>query len=166
MPFPNSARVLDLFSGSGILGFEALSRGAQEALFVDIHKKVAAQLQTVLKQWPHGRTKVFTADCNKWLNHHTHEAPFDLIFLDPPFHQPELLEKCLTTIQTLGYLAQNGAIYFERGQQATVNIPAGLQIHREKRFGSVVGTLLVTHTDANDQTAHVSSSNNTDSTTD
>lgn len=142
MPFPQSARVLDLFAGSGILGFEALSRGAQEACFVDLHKKVCAQLQSLIKQWPHGQAKVYTGDTCKWLSHHAQLGPFELIFLDPPFHQPELLEKCLQLIQDLGYLDADGAIYFERAQQAKVDIPQGFIIHREKRFGSVIGTLL------------------------
>lgn len=152
MSFPQQQRVLDLFAGSGILGFEALSRGAQEAHFVDLHKKVCAHLQRLAQQWPQTTSKVHTADTCKWLSHHAQLGPFDMIFLDPPFHQPELLEKCLTLIERHGYCDPQGVIYFERAQHAKVIIPKGFHIHREKKFGAVIGTLLLTNSpdDTND----------------
>ena len=79
------ARVLDLFAGTGQLGLEALSRGAREAVFVDASKK---SLATVKKNVAlcgfSARAKLVGGDAMAYLARA--EGPFDLVFLDPPYH--------------------------------------------------------------------------------
>lgn len=87
------SRFLDLFSGSGAIGIEALSRGAKEAVFVENNKKAAECIKDNLKH-----TKLF--DKGRLMQKHVLTAlemleregePFDYIFMDPPYNQ--LLEK-------------------------------------------------------------------------
>lgn len=79
------SRVLDLFSGTGSLGIEALSRGARDAVFVDANKKSAdilrKNLQKLKVQEP---TQIIQKDVLSFLKTYDGE-PFDLIFSDPPF---------------------------------------------------------------------------------
>lgn len=77
------ARALDLFSGSGALGIEALSRGAAEATFVDLHRKAADAIKRNLAR-AKLRGTVRLQDAAKFLAA-APEGAFDLVFADPPF---------------------------------------------------------------------------------
>ena len=82
-------RVLDIFSGTGNLGIEALSRGAAQAVFIDSHRESAEVIRKNLEITRFAdRAKVVVQDAAgalKWLSRS--EAPFHLVFLDPPYHQ-------------------------------------------------------------------------------
>ena len=76
-------RVLDLFAGSGILGFEALSRGAHSVTFVDSSYRAIKQLYDNAEQLGFPHIEVLHSDAMDFL--HSQPEPYDLIFLDPPF---------------------------------------------------------------------------------
>jgi 16S rRNA (guanine966-N2)-methyltransferase len=77
------SRVLDLFAGTGSVGIEALSRGAEEAVFVEKHPKAVATLRTNLHRTRlDAKARVFQADVFKFLNGDC--SPFDLIYIAPP----------------------------------------------------------------------------------
>ncbi len=76
-------RCLDLYAGSGALGFEALSRGAREVVFVDRDPRVARSLAESLTRFGSRAGKVHRADAQAFLREPG--EPFDLVFLDPPF---------------------------------------------------------------------------------
>jgi 16S rRNA (guanine966-N2)-methyltransferase len=82
-------RVLDIFAGTGNLGIEALSRGAVYAVFVDSHRESAEVIKKNLESTRlSARGKVLVQDAAaalKWLARG--EAPFHLVFLDPPYHE-------------------------------------------------------------------------------
>ena len=79
------ARVMDLFAGSGALGFEAASRGAREAFLVEQDPAVADTLRdTVTRLKAGGRVHIVQADALAWLQAPLH-GRFDLVFVDPPF---------------------------------------------------------------------------------
>jgi 16S rRNA (guanine966-N2)-methyltransferase len=82
-------RVLDIFAGTGNLGIEALSRGAAYAVFVDSHRESAEVIKKNLESTRlSARGKVVVQDAAaalKWLARG--EAPFHLVFLDPPYHE-------------------------------------------------------------------------------
>lgn len=79
------ARVLDLFSGTGSLGIEALSRGAKSVHFVDAHpKSIQILRQNIEKLKINEDHKIQTGDVFQFLKKYK-EEPFDLIFIDPPF---------------------------------------------------------------------------------
>lgn len=90
------AQVLDAFAGSGALGFEALSRGARHVTFLEKHPSASKQLLDNLSILKASNASVHTGDAIQWLN--TQEHDFDLVFLDPPFHQ-QLLQPALNALK-------------------------------------------------------------------
>ena len=83
-PEIKGARVLDLFAGTGALGLEALSRGAASVQFVDDGNKANALIkQNINNLGVRADTKIYRRNATKLGENRT--APFDLIFLDPPY---------------------------------------------------------------------------------
>ena len=81
----SGAIVLDLFSGSGALGFEALSRGAEHVTFVERDRKLAALLERTARDWDvEENCTVVCADVPGWLTGRE-AGEFDIVFADPPF---------------------------------------------------------------------------------
>ena len=79
-------RVLDLYAGSGALGIEALSRGAEEATFVDSHAAAARAVRENLERVGSERGRVFRADVSSFLRGAArHGDRWDLVLLDPPY---------------------------------------------------------------------------------
>lgn len=81
--------VLDLFAGAGTLGLEALSRGAAKAVFVDSSRPAIATLRDNLYKlgWP-SRGKLVQREALRWLRSPSPEhAPWDVVFIDPPYGQ-------------------------------------------------------------------------------
>ncbi|MFN3385847.1 MAG: RsmD family RNA methyltransferase [Candidatus Thermochlorobacter sp.] len=100
-------QVLDLFAGSGILGIEALSRGAARCTFVEQNRKVIQMLAQSLKFLQlEEQTQLVQTDALRFLEWTT--AQYDLIFADPPYkfeHHHELLDKIFSRNLLAGYLA-------------------------------------------------------------
>lgn len=134
MPYLPGAVVLDVFAGSGALGFEALSREAQSAVLLEKNASASKMLQenaTTLK----ANAQVFKVDSLSWLQ--TCDTPFDVIFLDPPFGKG-LLPNCIATIESKNLLAAKGWIYIEsESELSDLNIPLTWSLHREKNAGMV-----------------------------
>lgn len=77
--------VLDPYAGSGALGFEALSNGAESVLFIDNDKEAQRAIGTNIKKLElEGKAKLVRANCSSWSDHNPDEK-FDLILLDPPY---------------------------------------------------------------------------------
>ena len=111
-PLIPGARCLDLFAGSGALGFEAMSRGAREVVFVDSHSLAVKALRENIALLGDGSAEVIQSGALEWLSRQPAE-PFDVVFLDPPFRQ-DLLEPCCQRLDEAGWLASPAAIYLER----------------------------------------------------
>jgi 16S rRNA (guanine966-N2)-methyltransferase len=92
MPTIKDARCLDLFAGSGALSFEALSRGAQSAVMIDQSPQVIAVLQENAALLKINTAEFYCATSPQGLKK-LHLTPFDIVFLDPPFHQ-QLIAPC------------------------------------------------------------------------
>ena len=126
---------LDLFAGSGALGFEAASRGATRVVMVEQAPKVAHSLQQHVQTLGAQTIEVMQVDAWHWLKNNT--ETFDVIFLDPPFHKnwvPELLPLLLPILKS------NGVVYCE-----TMNgVPhlAGWCTVKQKKAGRVHYELL------------------------
>lgn len=129
------ARVLDLFSGSGALGLESLSRGAKEVVFNDFAKDSLAILKknlSALKIPVNGEeAKVCNYDYAVCLD--TLRGAFDLIFLDPPYRFDYGI-KALEKIAARGLLGENGIAVYERDRPFEGAI-AGLEKYDERRYG-------------------------------
>ncbi|MGC7870439.1 16S rRNA (guanine(966)-N(2))-methyltransferase RsmD [Desulfosporosinus sp. SYSU MS00001] len=114
------ARVLDLFSGTGNLALEALSRGAREAVLVEKSHNALEVIQENIGRLGLGpKTKVLHMDAFKYLENCSDEA-YDLIFLDPPYHK-ELVLQSLKTLSSSTYLAPNGVIIAETAKDELLN---------------------------------------------
>jgi 16S rRNA (guanine966-N2)-methyltransferase len=121
------ARVLDLFAGSGALGFEAASRGAAEVQLVEKDAQLAASLRDSAQRLHAQAVQVECADALAWLGRAPDRA-FDLAFLDPPFQggMHEAAQRALAP-----WLAPGAWVYVEQGVQGTIAPPAGWRLHRE-----------------------------------
>jgi 16S rRNA (guanine(966)-N(2))-methyltransferase RsmD len=104
-----SARVLDIFAGSGSLGLEALSRGAREVVFVDSARDAAAAIASNLEKLRlAGRARIISADFRRALGELARRREcFSLIFIDAPFAADSTAE-VLALIGHLGLLAPDG----------------------------------------------------------
>lgn len=101
---------LDVFSGSGAMGFEALSRGAKKVTFIDNSRQVIQNLRVNAEVLAVTEADFYCCDFMKENPFHTQQ--FDLVFLDPPFQQRYIPEACRLLLSR-GLLKKNALIYFE-----------------------------------------------------
>lgn len=132
------ARVLDLFAGTGALGLEAVSRGAAEALFVE-NGRVGQRLlaENIAKLRMDDQAKVMRSDATRlgaWPM-----APFDLIFLDPPYGKG-MGQKALTAALAGGWIAERALVVWE--ESTPQNPPEGFTRIDTRKYGDTHVTLL------------------------
>ena len=129
-------RVLDLFAGTGQLGLEALSRGAEHCTFVDQRREAAALVKENVKlcrfedraRVVQGESQAFLRACGE---------KFDVIFLDPPY-QTNLLEQCIEKITRFDILREHGIIVCESGTEWTIPpLEPPYEAGREYRYGQI-----------------------------
>ena len=141
-PDIHAARCLDLFAGSGVLGLEALSRGAASCDFVE---RDAATL---------GRVENHLATLDARDRGHCHRIGainfleqaadrWDIVFIDPPFGQGLVAPSC-ALLGAKQQVTDNGLVYIETGaSEALPSLPPGWELHREKKAGDVCYRLFV-----------------------
>lgn len=135
------ARIVDLFAGSGALGIEALSRGADFALFVDNGAEARALLRENIEHLALGGvTRIWRADAAK-LGKAPAGAPFTLAFLDPPYAQG-LAAPALAGLLGGAWLAPGALCVIEEAAKAEVAPPPGLEIADERIYGDTKVVLL------------------------
>lgn len=144
-PVIAGSRCLDLFAGSGALGFEAASRGARDVVLIERETAVAECLREQAVQLQAKQLRIVQADALQFLN--AAPQPFDIIFLDPPFGQDWLARSLQALAQ--GWLAPDARLYLEAERSITAQtlsawLPAGLEITRSKQT-SQVGYHLAMH---------------------
>ena len=121
-----SARVLDLFAGTGALGIEALSRGASYVLFVDDGVEARSLLRNNTESLGLGGTsRIFRRDATKLGPAHPIE-PFALCFLDPPYGKG-LAEKALASARDGGWLTKDALVVVEEAVSAKFVAPEGFE---------------------------------------
>ncbi len=134
-PVIGGARCLDLFSGSGALGLEALSRGADKVIFIERNPKAITALKENLKLLQAGNTEVHQGDALAWLRGAS--STFDVVFLDPPFRQ-ELLAPALKLLADGGWVAEGARVYIEtESELGEPELPPGWELLRSKKAGQV-----------------------------
>ncbi|SIO12083.1 16S rRNA m(2)G-966 methyltransferase [Sulfurivirga caldicuralii] len=131
------ARVLDAFAGTGALGLEALSRGAEAAVFLERSGKVARQLAANLNTLgAAARGQVVNTDALRWLRQPAAHV-FDIVFIDPPF-DAALQQVALDALEENGWLAPGARVYVEQPRgQALPQVPPDWALHRDKIAGEV-----------------------------
>lgn len=126
---------LDLFSGSGAIGIESLSRGAKQAVFVEQGDKAFRCIRenlekTRLKE----SSEILTCsaqDAVKLLAQR--KMSFDIIFMDPPYAL-EGIDQLINSIAEYDLLNEDGYIILERSTKSIVNLPTSLVLWKEKKY--------------------------------
>jgi 16S rRNA (guanine966-N2)-methyltransferase len=130
------ARCLDLFAGSGALGLEALSRGAANVVFVEQLPAAARALQEQLVRFggePKGR--VMEIGAARFLR--TPGAPFDIVFLDPPFGKDALAEY-VPMLDAGNWVSPGGLVYLENERTGGLpELPSHWELLKSKSAGEV-----------------------------
>ena len=135
-PYVEGARVLDCFTGSGALYLEALSRGAGSALALDSNPSAIASLRQILSTLKCDNGQLLQADALRYLQEQP-AAPYDLVFLDPPFNQNLLAPAC-ALLEQRGWLAPRAWIYCEsETAPSALGLPGNWRLHREQKAGQV-----------------------------
>ena len=128
-------RCLDLFAGSGALGFEAASREAEQVVMVEYNRAVSRALQDNIKRLALSNVALHCADGLKFAAQDN--GLFDVVFLDPPFNS-DFLPRLLPLLEKR--LAQDGVVYVESG--SAFDPGAEWQVMKQGRAGAVHHQLL------------------------
>jgi 16S rRNA (guanine966-N2)-methyltransferase len=130
---PEDTRVLDVFAGSGALGLEALSRGADFATFMDKDPRSVEQISenvSDLKEVP--RARVLRQDATR-PGHGG--APCNLVFLDPPYKQG-LAPIALETLAADGWIAEGAQVVVELSKKESFEVPDDFTVDQERTYGN------------------------------
>jgi 16S rRNA (guanine966-N2)-methyltransferase len=131
--------VLDLFAGSGALGIEALSRGAAQAWFVEQSRQAVATIRDNLQRCGmDARARVLQADVWQTLPLLRGDAPYVLIFADPPYGH-DLAPRLLQEVGRYGLLAADGLLCLETAPtDAVPDCCTPLQLLERRRYGAIM----------------------------
>lgn len=132
------ARCLDMFAGSGALGLEALSRGADHCTFIELQSPAARAIEQHLSLLnATARAKVATADALKF-----RDDSYDIVFVDPPFSE-SLVASALDHLLEAKLLAGDARVYVELGRsQPLPDLASRFDVLRDKQAGDVRYLLL------------------------
>ncbi|MBD8605812.1 16S rRNA (guanine(966)-N(2))-methyltransferase RsmD [Aeromicrobium sp. CFBP 8757] len=126
-------RVLDLFAGSGALGLEALSRGAEHATFVESDGRAAAVVRANVRELGLERAEVLKTTASAFLLH-PHDPRFDLVFVDPPYAMATDVVTGL--VRSLAeYSASEALFVVERATRDPFGWPVGVEALRSRKYG-------------------------------
>lgn len=129
-------RVLDLFAGTGQLGLEALSRGAEHCAFVDMRREAAALVRENIQLCRfEAQSRVVQEEALSFLS--VCREKFDVVFLDPPY-QSGLLEQSLKLLTQFDILREHGIIVCESGTEWSIpTLVPPYEAGREYRYGQI-----------------------------
>ncbi len=139
-PGIHGSRVLDLFAGTGALGIEALSRGAEHVTFVDNDRRSAKLISQNLAEIQNPEN-IDVLTLNAW-SLVKNLGQFDVIFIDPPYHQ-ELINPTLSNIVKNALLIEDGIIMIEYAYDENPEIPHPLEEIKKRKMGDASFSLLI-----------------------
>lgn len=134
-PYMADCVFVDMFSGSGGIGIEALSRGAKKAYFVENAKEPLSCIEQNLSFTRLGdRAQVLKTDAVSSL-HHIFEKEVDIIFMDPPYHM-EYEKQVLTCLKDMRFVTDHTQIIVEAALETDFDYAAelGFEVYKEKRY--------------------------------
>lgn len=140
--FVEDAHVLDLCAGTGIIGIEALSRGAKSLTLIDSNKFAVQLIRKNLTlcnldaKIIHGALPQVIKKLNP------DKGKFNLIFLDPPYGQSEFIEEVLTSLIAKDLIETGGLLLIESEAKSDFLLPKELKLYKEKQFGNTKITIL------------------------
>lgn len=132
------ANCLDLYAGSGILGFEALSRGASQVIAVENHTGVMKDIEKNSNLLGFSGEN-YQLRCQDVLEYIKQPAPlsFDVVFLDPPYTK-KVLSDCLHLLSKNKWIHDESLIYIESSEAISkLSLPKGWSVYRDKKAGMV-----------------------------
>jgi 16S rRNA (guanine(966)-N(2))-methyltransferase RsmD len=143
-PWLGGARFLDLYAGTGSVGLEALSRGADSAFFVDRDKRCLAVIDENLKALGlAGKGRTAYGDILQdlsWVPFRAGVSEFDLVFLGPPYRTEENAPLAYSTpslarVIEAGLAAPNALVLVQHHIKEEVAVPAGWERYRREKYG-------------------------------
>ncbi|TWX73671.1 16S rRNA (guanine(966)-N(2))-methyltransferase RsmD [Colwellia sp. C1TZA3] len=135
MPYIQDANCLDCFAGSGGLGFEAISRGANSAILVELNKSAAQQLNDNKALLKANNIRVIQQNALNFL--HSNQQAYSLVFIDPPFKKG-LAQKAAELLVEKG-LTEDALIYVEMEADDNLQVmPSHWLLLKEKVAGQVI----------------------------
>lgn len=129
----HGARVLDSCAGSGVLGFEALSRGAGHCTFIEANLAQSQQLQQSAEQLriDSAQYRIIYGTAQQVISQNQHlSQPFDIVFIDPPYAHA-LWQPILSALLTRSLLTEETLIYLEADKDLTTQLAQWCNTHRE-----------------------------------
>jgi 16S rRNA (guanine966-N2)-methyltransferase len=135
LPRIEGARVLDLFAGTGAIGFEAASRGAASVHSVEAHRETAHAIEEAAKELDiAGRVTVVAAPAERAL--YRVEGPFDIVYLDPPYADDVPLQIFRLLLER-ALLAPDAVVIYEHAAKRILPDIPGYRSQREEVYGDV-----------------------------
>lgn len=134
----SGARVLDLFAGSGALGLEALSRGADRVDLVESDRRAVGVIETNVSVVAPttGVAHVHRATVERWVQRPPVGVRFDVVLCDPPYATPaEPVAEALSTLRDAGALADAALVVVERSRRDVWSWPEGFHPLKDRRYG-------------------------------
>ena len=132
--------VLDIFAGTGALGLEAISRGAEKVTFIEKSKD---NLKVLYKNVDHldvnKKVKIIKRSIGKVKKI---DGKFDLVFMDPPYKMDEIFNKTLKKVLEFKIIKDNSLIILEHARKKKIIIPKVFKIIKEKNYGNSSLTLI------------------------
>jgi 16S rRNA (guanine966-N2)-methyltransferase len=129
-------RVLDLFSGSGAFGIEAISRGATEAVLIEKDLRAADTLHTNVANFGLKNARVVIADAFTDVAQKSGRGSFDVVFIDPPYSiEDEQVNALIGHLAANDWLNEYALIVVERGSRSQVVWPDSVEKLRKKVYG-------------------------------
>ncbi len=129
------AKVLDLFAGTGALGLEAMSRGAESAVLCDVSPKaqraIEANIQTVMRG--RGGARLIKGDYKTALEQLKGDK-FDLVFIDPPYRLTEAYAYSVAFMLEHAMLTDDATVVCERAKEQTINWPRGARLYDSRTY--------------------------------
>ncbi len=138
------ANCLDMFTGSGALGFEALSRYADKVVMIDKNPHAIRTIKSHLILLNTDKAQVLQMDAQSYLNafNYHQSDQFDIVFLDPPFHQ-QLVPLFCERLEQANCLSDQALIYIEQEKNTPLhNLPKHWHIIKEKKAGQLAYYLI------------------------
>lgn len=139
-------KVLDLFAGTGALGFEALSRGAESCVFVEKNRKTSLFIEqaAMILGLAEYEFTILTLDAVKAIESQLAESslpPFGLAFLDPPYKQG-INNRIIELLVKNNIVSDGGIIVSEQSSLQSLLLPSGFELLKEKVFGETKISIL------------------------
>ncbi len=125
--------VLDLFAGTGAMGLEALSRGAERVVLVDNHPTALDALRANVEKLRAGaRAQVRSGDAARW--HERAQVACGVIFMDPPYGS-EAWVPALAAAAKTGWIGADTVVVIETDRRERTEVPDGFEVLEERTYG-------------------------------